>query len=335
MFSSLSSTLQGLTVVEALSSVSVLCIYLIIINFGRFYNGMKCLLGLILSSAGLIYGILAVQQGQSWESLVICWGIFGAIARFSLAGTLIMGVSGWPMGCLVTIILGFILCPITWLQIVFSVLLLCFTSTPKRSLSGIAIALAAYFGLTYAPTQVNINQTLEYLKNIHYNDYSTHNYDNRTFNNRFTQIIEEIKNYNKNYSQPIAYAITISGVGESEQTLAAGCSYTMPQLSPACGSHLEIPDELKNTVVFSVEAGKNTLACTLKQGDYRFKISSSGGSTGGGAIALPGSVITITYNDMSVCQFRVDSVLYLDKEGRSCSQSAGILHRGLFHLLKS
>lgn len=329
MNTSISTILQSINSIEAITSISLFCMFLIIVNFSRLTNPMRCLIALALVTYGLVGGLSWLEYRHDWESLFLYWGIFGAIAQFSLAGVVLAGVSGFPFGCLLILVLGFILCPLIWLRLVITILLTSFTSLPKRSFIGIIIGVASYFGFTYAPISVDITNSITNIINragdtnyYHYTDIH---------NNYYLQYLENIINKNKSNRQPIAYAITVTGDGYGEQTLTAGASYTAAQLSPCCGS-LTSPYG-SDKVVFSVTSGSDADSCVLTKGNAGFSIESSAGGSDNSIKATPGATITLRNNaGEDVRTLYVDSVLYLDEEGRSCSRSATMMNQALKQL---
>lgn len=320
MFTSTSSLFSSLSCAETVTSISLLCILFIIINFNRLTNAMNCLITMVLVSLGLIWGLCSYEADEV-QNFICCWAIFGAIAQFTFAGAVLMGFSGF-YGCIFTLVLGFILCPIIWLRVVINVMLISFGSLSKRSGISFLIGIASFFGFTYAPISVDITNSIT---NI-INRAGDTNYYTNIHNNYYLQYLENIINKNKSNRQPIAYAITVKGYGE--QTLTAGASYTAAQLSPCCGS-LPSPSG-SDKVVFSVAPGSDADSCVLRKGDAGFDLKSSAGSSSDGIKATPGStIILLDGAGNAVCRLYVDSVLYLDAEGRSCSRSASMINQAL------
>lgn len=323
MNESLIFILQDCTCIEFIVAIYLLCVFLIIANFSVIMNGMRCLIALTLATYGLVGGLIYLAYSNDWMNLILYWGIFGAIAQFSLAGVVFAGLSGFPFGCLFITLLGFILCPFIWIRLVLNVLLVSFGVNSKLSLIGIALALASYFGLIYAPSTSDIDHSITDLINQGGDNYHTNS------NNDSGDQLRNIYNRNKDNRKPVAYALTVSGRDHREQTLVIGCNYTAKQLYPCCGNLT--PPNGEDKTVFSLEPNVGKDSCTVRPGDSGFAVVSSPDQYDSSFVVKPGSVIFILNGKIKEQILFVESVSYLDENGTSYSKYPSIMYQIMRH----
>lgn len=195
--------------IELIISVYALCLILLIVNMGRMENGARCLISLSILTFFLIDGLAWLEDRHDTANFFLYWAIGGAIGQFTFAGAVLLGIFGGLPGVIVTLLLGFFLCPLLWLRLVFSILWVSLAETPKLSLA--VILCVATCGLyASAPGTSPSNNIILHIINGNFWDTSIFT-QNRNTNITITNEAEKSQRIAKRGDEPVCYAVTVEG----------------------------------------------------------------------------------------------------------------------------
>lgn len=311
--------------------VSLFCISFLILNFNRLTNAFPVLLSLILTSAGLLLGMMSLDifpGTHGFENMLLYMAIFGAIAQFTMAGALFMGIAGGFYGFILTLLLGFICCPIVWLRCVFNVVLIVF----NRPLAGCITAFiwcGLAFLLSYSSVTIRENNDI-YRFEVIINKY---------------YYLQDIRNINRINKTPVCYAITAECENTGEVVfLAVNHPYSTNELTHCCPATLEQCNNIYTTLtkdqvqqlqlpqsthtpVMQLTPSKDKHGCMV-QALNNTNVLVNGGQSCENPVAIrPGMILAIPVGIGSFHNLRILSLEYLDAEGRSCSQGPNLLNK--------
>lgn len=267
--------------IELIISVYALCLILLIVNMGRIANGARCLISLSILTFFLIGGLAYLEGQHDTGNFFLYWAIGGAIGQFTFAGAVLLGLFGGLPGVIVTLLLGFFLCPLLWLRLVFSILWVSLAGAPKRSL---AIILCAVAGGLYAsaPSTTVSDTIIQHIVNKNYVDTTIFSQSQNTNIFIINEAEKALQNAKKG-NERICYAVTVEGYKlppsidtgnpwelanaklekTGEQTLILNVAYAATDLTACCGT-LDT-GEVGACPLFILKCGANKQDCLLSE----------------------------------------------------------------------
>ncbi len=111
--------IAGLKLYEIVCAISLACVGIMLLNIKRYDHPVKALFSFVTLSYFLWGGLARFEDLGEAGNLFWSWGIGGAIAAFTLRGTILLGCAGGVVGLLTMAILGAVLCPLYWIYYVF------------------------------------------------------------------------------------------------------------------------------------------------------------------------------------------------------------------------
>lgn len=353
------------TPLETIIAISLFCICFLFINIALFDRAFPSLLAMLLTSYGLIGGIMSLETSPGgFQDMFAIMAICGAIAQFSIAGTLFLGLCGGLMGFVLIIFLGFICCPIIWLRIVFNILLIV-VRYPKKGVWPALLVLGVLGSGSYAPTTVHADDGVPPIgiqDVIGTGDRdSQDNYTTEVTVDRLIPYypdLTRIKEANNRDSEPVCYAVTVECTHSGKEfVLIVNQPYSTGILTMCCREALErdaarraelekrfgdlsshrsvqiTPASSWNTPVLELapcKDAKGGSGCTVHSLNGVDVLVNGGRSCSEHPVQIkPGMTLWIPLpsgdNDMHVLHVR--SLEYLDAEGRSCSKEGSMFSR--------
>lgn len=267
--------------IELIISIYSVCLILLIVNMRRMENGVRCLISLSVLTFFLIGGLVWLEEKHDTANFFLYWAIGGAIGQFTFAGAVLLGLFGGLAGIIVTLLLGFVLCPLLWLRLVFSILCLSLVETPKRS---IAIILCMVGGCLYVSSPVTILDSTIVQQITNRNVWDINIFpENRTTRYIIIHEIEQVLQKAQRDKKSVCYAITVEGsqlppsldtdhpwewggsrlVKQGEQTLILNVPYKATDLSACCGTF--DTDVTGTQPLFLLKCGTNGQDCLLSE----------------------------------------------------------------------
>lgn len=218
--------IAGMKLYEIVFAVSCVCLSLILLNANRLNNVVCVFVGFISLSYFLWGGLARFEDLGEPGNLFLYWGIGGAIAAFTLRGSVALGCAGGIFGVVMMLVLGFILCPLYWLLYVFIILSTCFRVAPKYNL---VVALISVLSVT----TILWKQEIIVHEHRHYGD-------GKTCCGVYVR------------GEKFVDGKWVEATG-SRQALVTGESYTASSLEPSCGSFA--PWSERHTRLFRLTSG--------------------------------------------------------------------------------